>query len=199
MQKKDLDLYDEALRYVNEARQASAPNADIFFHAGIVQHRLEDYPLSQKSFAECVKLNRDRFDAERYGRIVQTAIDQQRRLFTFYHWFAVGLAVVCFVMLTALWLAYFLGHQRTLIEPSATGPVTKIQYTVDQPLLNVMTPILLGLLTIAALLPNLTKLKLPGFEAEVSDPHPIEPNISYGPRGDIGFGTSLPIINPEPR
>ena len=66
-------------------------------------------------------------------------------------------------------------------------------------LFNVMTPILLGLMAIGALLPNLTKLKLPGFEAEVSEPKPTEPNISTGPRGDIGFGTSVPIINPDPR
>jgi hypothetical protein len=54
-------------------------------------------------------------------------------------------------------------------------------------------------MAIGALLPNLSKLKLPGFEAEVSEPKPSEPNISTGPRGDIGFGTSLPIVDPEPR
>ncbi|HEY0728232.1 MAG TPA: tetratricopeptide repeat protein, partial [Pyrinomonadaceae bacterium] len=197
--KKELDLYEEALRYVNEAKQASPPNADIAFHAGIVYHRLEDYSSSHKSFAECLKLNRTRFDAERCGRIVQEAVRQQKRTFTISQWFGVGLAVVCFAMLIWLWVSYFTGHQRTRVEPSATGPVTKVEYTVDQTLFNVMTPILLGLMAIGALLPNLTKLKLPGFEAEVSEPKPSEPNISTGPRGDIGFGTSLPIVDPEPR
>jgi tetratricopeptide (TPR) repeat protein len=206
--KKDLGLYEEALRYVNEAKQASAPNAqaDIFFHAGIVQHRREDYALSHKSFAECLDLNKNRFDAERCGRILQETIKQQRRVFTLSQWFGVGLAVVCFAMLLWLWGSYFRGHQRTiLVQPPANSnsapaePRIEYEYTVDSSLLNVMTPILLGLMTIGALLPNLTKLKLPGFEAEVSEPKPTELNISTGPRGEIGFGSSLPIIDPEPR
>lgn len=197
--KKELDLYEEALRYVNEAKQASPPNADIAFHAGIVQHRLEDYSLAHKSFAECLKLNRNRFDAERCGRVVQEAIKQQKRAFTVSQWFGIVLAVVCFAMLLWLWVSYFTGHQRTKTETSANGPVVTVEYTVDQTLFNVMTPILLGLMAIGALLPNLTKLKLPGFEAEVSEPKPSEPNISTGPRGEIGFGSSLPIIDPEPR
>jgi tetratricopeptide (TPR) repeat protein len=197
--RKELDLYEEALQYVNEARQATLPNADIAFHAGIVQHRLEDYSLAQKSFAECLKLNRHRFDAERCGRVVREAVKQQRRAFSLSQWFGVSLAIVCFVMLGWLWISYFSGHQRTRVEPSDAGPVTKVEYTVSETLFNVMTPILLGLMAIGALLPNLSKLKLPGFEAEVSEPKPSEPNISTGPRGDIGFGTSLPIVDPEPR
>src|SRR5688572_27336345 len=48
--KKDFELYDEALKYVNEARRANpSPNADIFFHAGVVQYKLGDYRSSQKS------------------------------------------------------------------------------------------------------------------------------------------------------
>lgn len=201
--KKDLDLYEEALRCVNEARLASAPNADIFFHAGIVQYRLEDYPLSQKSFADCLKLNHDRYDADRFGRIVQAALDQQRQLLKVNVKFGYVLVAICAALLATLWTFYFLGYTRTKIVPSATGPVTTVEFLVDPALLNVMTPILLGLLVVAALLPNLTKLKLPGFEAEVSakenEPKPMEPSISSGPRGDIGFGSSLPIIEPESR
>jgi tetratricopeptide (TPR) repeat protein len=209
--KKDLDLYEEALKYVNEARQAAgSPNADICFHAGIVQYRLDDYPVSQKNFSECVKLNRNRFDAERYSRIVQTAIDQQKRVFTLNQWFGFSLAIFCAGMLLMLWILYFSGHQRTIpVEPptnansaasaAAPTPAIKAEFTVDRPLLNVMTPILLGLLTVGILLPNLTKLKLPGFEAEISEPKSPDPAISSGPRGDIKFGSSLPIVDHEPR
>ncbi|HKG60499.1 MAG TPA: tetratricopeptide repeat protein [Pyrinomonadaceae bacterium] len=204
--KKDLDLYEEALSYVNEARQLSAPHADISFHLGIIQYRLEDLSTSQKSFAECLKLNRDRFDAERNSRIVRAAIDQQRRLFMINKSYSYMLAGVCIVMLTILWFSYFRGYKRTImVSPATTAsstakePVPTDEYIIDRPLLNVMTPILLGLLTIAALLPNLSKLKLPGFEAEITEPKSAEPNISTGPRGEIGFGSSLPIIDPEPR
>jgi|GEM_PF-2896233 len=203
--KKNLDLYKEALNYVNEARQSRTPHADILFHSGIVQYRLEELATSQKSFNECLKLNRDRFDAERSGRIVQAAIAQQRRLFVVNKLFSYVLAIVCIVMLSALWLSYFQGYKRTIIEtlPAANGqasaPVAREEFAVDRSLLNVMTPLLLGLLAVAALLPNLSKLKLPGFEAEIVEPKQSEPDISSGPRGEIGFGSSLPIIDPEPR
>jgi len=203
--KKNLDLYEEALAYINDARQSSAPNADILFHSGIVQHRLEEFAAAQKNFAECVKLNRDRFDAERNARIVQAAMEQQRQLFTFNKFFSYFLATTCFLLLSVLWTFYFIGHQRveksvpTTSSVAAAATPPKVEFTVDHHLLDLMTPILLGLLTVAALLPNLSKLKMPGFEAEIVDPQPSEPNISTGQRGDIGFGSSLPIIDPEPR
>lgn len=204
--KKDFDLYEEALGYVNEARRAHSLNADILFHLGIVQSRLEDFATSQKSFAECLKLNRDRFDAERNNRIVQASIQQQRRLLNINEKFSYGLALIFVVMLAALWIAYFRGHKRplpaqspTTVATAASTPVATDEFTVDRSLLNLMTPLLLGLLTIAALLPHLTKLKLPGFEAEIAEPKPPDPNISTGPRGETGFGSSLLIVDQEPR
>jgi tetratricopeptide (TPR) repeat protein len=206
--KKDLDLYQEALGYVNQARRIrTQQHADVLFHSGIVHYKLDDFATSQRSFSECLKLNKERFDAERNSSIVQAAIAQQKSLFTVNKLFSYGLAVICVVMLAALWISYFMGWKRTIIidPPTAASgstvgaPVAQEQFIVDQPLLNLMTPILLGLLTIAALLPNLSKLKLPGFEAEIVEPKPTEPNISMGPRGDVVFGTSLPIIDPEPR
>ena len=63
-------------------------------------------------------------------------------------------------------------------------------------MLTFMIPLLLGLLVVAVLLPSLNKLKLPGgFEAEISEKKEA---ISSGPKGDIGFGSSLPIISPGP-
>ncbi len=212
--KKDLYYYEEALRFVNEARQSSTPNADIFFHAGIVQYKLEDYPTSQESFLECLRQDQNRFDAERNSRILQATLDQRKRLVTMNEKFGILLAIICIGMLLALWIPYFLGHQRTInilsspttstsansnAAATVSTPAPTPQFTVDADFLKLMTPILLGLLAIAALLPNLSKLKMPGFEAEVREPTTSEPNISTGPRGDIGFGSSLPIINPEPR
>jgi tetratricopeptide (TPR) repeat protein len=203
--KKDLDLYEEALRYVNQARRSHAPTGDILFHLGIVQYRLEDFVSSKKSFAGCLKLDREHYDAERNSRTVQTALDQQRKRLDVNEKFSYGLALVCLVMLVGLWLAYFQGHKRSVpIDSSiqaaaANSPSAKDEMTVNQTLLQMMTPLLLGLLTIAALLPNLSKLKLPGFEAEIAKPTSPDPSISTGPRGEIGFGSSLPVIDPEPR
>jgi hypothetical protein len=186
------------------------PNADIYFHSGIVQYRLGDYRASQRSFSDCLKANCDRFDAERYVSIVQTAIEQEKTLFKVNAIYSYVLSGVCLLILSFLWIQYFNGQTRTIqvavpSTASNAGDTTpkfeqQQEYTVDKSLLTVMTPILLGLLVVAALLPNLNKLKLPGgFEAEISGPKADESNISVGPRGEVGFGSSLPLLSPEPR
>ncbi|MDX6528514.1 MAG: hypothetical protein QOH41_804 [Blastocatellia bacterium] len=208
--KKDPELYDEALKYVNAAKGCtSLPNADIFFHAGIVQYKLEDYRSSQRNFADCLNANRDRFEAERYGSMVQALIDQEKRLFRVSKRYGYVLSGICILMLLGLWISYYRGSTRTiLVAPpaAANGGLEATrkrepqdEFTVDKNLLTVLTPILLGLLVVAALLPNLSKLKLPGVEAETNEPKPEESNISRGPQGEIGFGSSLPVISPEPR
>lgn len=82
---------------------------------------------------------------------------------------------------------------------AALGGVTKPQeeVLVDRQMLTVYTPMLLGLFVIALLLPNLSKLKLfGGIEAEISE---VKTEISSGPKGDVGFGSSMTIISPGPR
>jgi len=56
---------------------------------------------------------------------------------------------------------------------------------VTHAMLITFSPILLGLSLIAFLLPSLLKLKLPGVEAELSQP---KEKVSKGPTGSIGFG-----------
>jgi tetratricopeptide (TPR) repeat protein len=204
---RDLDRYEEALNCVYKAKAINSSDADIFFHEGIAHYRLENYGSSQKSLAECLKLNKERFEAERYSRIVQGVINQQRQLFNVNKFFGYLIAGACLVLLTVLWLQYFRGDQRTIIvttPPAAAGDTSKseptTEFSVTPTLLTTMTPILLGLLVVAALLPNLNTLKLPGgFEAVIHEPKAPDANISTGPRGEIGFGSSLPIIDPEPR
>jgi hypothetical protein len=116
------------------------------------------------------------------------------------------LAVLCLLGLVVLWGAYFRGAKRTiLVEPAANANVaagtrvSKEEFLVEPTLLNFMTPLLLGLFAISALLPTLSELKLPGFEAKITDPKSPDPDISSGPRGDIKFGSSMPIVDAEPR
>jgi len=204
--KKSPELYDEALKYVNAARQNNpSPNADIFFHAGVVQYRREEYRSSRENFAECVRANRDRIDAERYGNIVQSLIDHERRVFKVNVLYGYVLAGFCLSLLIILWGFYFRGTTRTLMVAgsatavSATRREPQDEFVVDKSLLTVMTPILLGLVVVGALLPNLNTLKLPGgFEAVISEPKAQETEISSGPRGEIGFGSSLAVVSPDP-
>jgi hypothetical protein len=114
--------------------------------------------------------------------------------------------------LFVLWGFYFRGATRPLVWPDVLQATKQAQETkqaglpaialeeliVDRSMLTFMTPLLLGLLIVGLLLPNLNKLKLPGgFEAEISELKTKE-NISSGPKGDIGFGSSLPIVTPGP-
>ncbi len=280
---KDSNLYEEALTHVNFAQLTHpAPNADISFHSGIVHYRLENYKTAYKDFQECLKLNRDRFDAQRYSQAVQALIQQERRVSKINIWGGVGMASFCGLLLLILWTGYFLGWKRSvpsvpaashtgqpqtddkespdtsadgstrpttaaavgnspkssnspeavpaantsetadngepdndsatsdsgeagdsseLDETNKSDVKTTQQFVVDQSMLTVMTPLLLGLVVVGLLLPNLNKLKLPGgFEAEIGELKPKETKepVSSGPKGDIGFGSSLPVLSPGP-
>jgi tetratricopeptide (TPR) repeat protein len=202
---RELDRYEEALNYVYKAKHINSSDADVFFHEGIAHYKLENYGSSQKSFAECLKLNRERFEADRYSRIVQGVINQQRQLFNINKGFGYLIASACLVLLAVLWIQYFRGDSRTIVvasSPINAGAPNKSEpsseFSVTPALLTAMTSILLGWLVVAALLPNLNTLQLPGgFEAVINEPKPPDTNISTGPRGEIGFGSSLPIMDPE--
>ncbi|HBB88148.1 MAG TPA: hypothetical protein DC047_11075 [Blastocatellia bacterium] len=282
---KDGNLYAEALTNVNFARLTHpSPNADISFHFGIVHHRLEDYKTASKDFQECLRLDRDRFDARRYSQIVKALIRQERRISRINVWGGVGIAGFCGLLLLILWTCYFFGWTRTIPAAQARSNTNQVQtdedqtpdtsaeeraastspsdagnnpkssdspnevlavpaaspsetednpetvndsvtadtaetedstepdentksntkttrkLLVDESMLTVMTPLLLGLVVVGLLLPNLNKLKLPGFEAEIGKLQPQETKepVSSGPKGDIGFGSSLPVLSPGP-
>jgi tetratricopeptide (TPR) repeat protein len=224
---KDRDRYDEALKHVYAAKRTNpAPHADIYFHEGIVQYRLEAYGSSKKNFDECFRTNRDRFEAERYSRLVKAMLIQQRIL-QIHTIGSIVLGAICVAMLALLLVFYYSGTKRTIpdseqvasnntaqnsntaqndnaaqtakpesAKTTATPAKPREELIVDKSMLTFMIPLLLGLLVVALLLPNLNKLKLPGgFEAEISEK---KESISSGPKGDIGFGSSLPIISPGP-
>lgn len=210
---KDRDLYTEALNHTNDAKRAHAsPPADIYFHAGVVHFKLEDYRSARKSFSDCLKTNRDRFEAERYEKLAKSMIRQERQISKINVWGGIGTASLCGLLLLVLWGFYFRGKTRPLVWPDVAQATKQAEETkqagfpaiplqeliVDRSMLTFMTPLLLGLLVVGLLLPNLNKLKLPGgFEAEIRELKTKE-DISSGPKGDIGFGSSLPIISPGP-
>lgn len=179
---KDRSLYEEAMRQVNAARRSRGPNEEIHFHAGIVSYRLEDYPASRKSFEDCLRSNSQRFDAERNARLITQRIREIKKVNVINIVGGLSLAGFCLAGLIALWILFLTGWGGK----------------VESSLITFMTPLLLGLIIVSLLLPNLNKLKLPGgFEAEISQPKPRE--ISSGPKGEIGFGSSQEAISPGPR
>ena len=79
--------------------------------------------------------------------------------------YAIGLVSVA--LLTIAWMAFFYTNK------------------VSDVMLTVTTPVLVGLFTVSVLLPALVRLKLPGFEADLS---PGSSTISSGPTGAMMFG-----------
>lgn len=179
---KDRMMYEDAMLQVNAARRTRGANEEVHFHAGIVHFRLEDYTGARRSFEDCLRANSQRFDAERNAKIINQRVREIKRVNLINIAGGLFLAGFCLAGLITLWV-FFLTGWPGKIEPS---------------LITFMTPLLLGLIIVSLLLPNLNKLKLPGgFEAEISEPKPRE--ISSGPKGEIGFGSSQEAISPGPR
>jgi tetratricopeptide (TPR) repeat protein len=179
---KNRTYYDEALRQVNEARRIKENNEDVWFHAGVIHFKLEDYASARRGFEECFRANSHRFDAERNIRLTSLRLREARRVNRINFWGGFLLALFCALGLGGIWLAFLTGWRGR----------------VDRELIIFMTPVLLGLIVVGLLLPNLNKLKLPGgFEADISEAKPRD--ISSGPRGDIGFGSAQEAISPGPR
>jgi tetratricopeptide (TPR) repeat protein len=113
--KKNTDFYGEALNQIYEAlRTHPSPCADVFFHAGIAHFKLDDFRASRQNFDECLKADRNRFDAERYGKVVQAKIEQERKALRVSILGSGLLAGLSVAMLLFLWIAYASGFKRTV-------------------------------------------------------------------------------------
>ena len=64
---------------------------------------------------------------------------------------------------------------------------------VTTTMITVLVPICLGLLVVSVVLPWLSKLKLTGLEAELTEPKPKEA-MAAGPKGEISFGNASRTI-----
>jgi tetratricopeptide (TPR) repeat protein len=176
----DGQLFEEALKEVNVALRLQPQHADAHFHAGIVRFKLDDYRRSLKAFQRCLEADKGRVDAEINARRVRGLIQQEkvRSRASAVASFIVGFVV--FLQLVAIWML------RWLYGASESALVTTTMITV-------LVPVCLGLLVISVVLPWLSKLKLTGLEAELSEPKPKEA-LASGPKGEIGFGNASRTI-----
>jgi tetratricopeptide (TPR) repeat protein len=166
----DSEIYEQALDEIRIATRLSPDQPEPHFHAGVVRFKLEDYGGARKAFARCQELDENYPDVERNLRRVRTLLlrDVLRTRWILYG--GMALAAVWLCLLVALWIGYLWDSSKV------TGTM-----------LNVFSPLLLGMSVISFLLPSLTKLKLPGVEAEMAQPRE---RISRGPTGSVGFGSS---------
>jgi tetratricopeptide (TPR) repeat protein len=174
---KDQTRYDDALQQINSSIRIDSSDPEAYFCKGVILFKLEQYRSARASFEQCLRLDTNRFDATRNIQIVNARRKQERLQSMLTRWGPWILFVLSLAGVLYLWIAFFLGWNA-----------------VDKSMLTFATPLLLGTAVIALLLPYLSKLKLPGgFEADISDLKRYE--LSMGPKGEIGFGSSLPTIS----
>jgi tetratricopeptide (TPR) repeat protein len=182
----DAQWYEEALKEVKTAIRLQPRHAAPYFYGGIVRFKLADYRAALGNFRRCLQQGEDgergergeegehRLDAELNIRRVQALMAREnkgRRVGFLTSFFLAG---VFLIQLIALWVL----RLNTAV--------------VTDTMLTVLLPILLGLMVVAVVLPWLSRLKLTGLEAELSEPAPAQPSGPKGAIGEIGFGSVLP-------
>ncbi|WP_020160063.1 tetratricopeptide repeat protein [Methylobacter marinus] len=166
----DHQFYEEALKEVNTAIRLKPQDPAPYFHAGIVRFKLEDYRNALNNFRRCLREDKHNLEAELNARRVQSLIRIEKARSRVSRFASIFLTIIFLTQLIALWVLRFF---RT------DGIITDT-------MLIVLVPILMGLMVVTVLLPGLTRLKMTGLEAELSEPTPKE-SLPSGPKGEIGF------------
>lgn len=177
----DSKLYEDAYREVEEAIRESNRDPDAFFQAGVVSAKLGEFKRAVSNFKVALQSDIYHSDAERYLRRVHSQAQEQRQATSVMRTATRGgiaVAGLTIASLVALWLLYL------------------VYSKVTETTLAVITPLLLGLMVVAFLMPKLSSLKLPGFEAQLSQPEKI---TAAGPVGGVGFNVSPPTVSTGPR
>ncbi|MCZ7418281.1 tetratricopeptide repeat protein [Verrucosispora sp. WMMA2121] len=184
------DVFAEAYAEAIEAiKHAPANEPDPHYVAGVCKIRLgrathtalsDTYSRRQslRHLRRCLSLDHGHVDAQ---RIVQL-LEREGRTARTAALGTVTVAAVAMILLSVLWTAFFLSTRVTVV------------------MITTITPILVGLVAIAVLLPSLIRLKLPGLEADLQAGLG---QITSGPTGDVAirpgnFAVSLGPIGHAP-
>jgi tetratricopeptide (TPR) repeat protein len=169
---QDNDLFAEAYQQAIEAVKNAPPTeSDPHYVAAVCQVRLGGtitgalgspgaYRRALRHLRRCLATNENHVEAQ---RVIHMLENESRSVRTA----AVGTAIVATVaisLLAIMWTAFFLSTKITDV------------------MITTITPILLGLIAIAVLLPSLVRLKMPGFEADLQA---RTSQVTSGPTGDV--------------
>jgi len=187
------NLYEEALKEASKSIRIRPKEPEIHFYKGIILFKLGKKKEALKSFKTCLEYDESNFEAERNVNIIKSLIsDDKYSKLKMTYLSSVVISVNSLLVLIFMWYNFFY---------SDAGKVSPT-------MLIVLSPILLGLILIACILPSLIRLRLPGgIEAHINPPHeptpPPEPismqatvTVGFGstswPASDIGFGSPMP-------
>jgi tetratricopeptide (TPR) repeat protein len=168
----DALFYRDALKEATAAIRLQPERPEPQFHSGIVRFKLEDYSGALNAFRRCLQSDELHLDAEINARRIQALRRQEKKDRRVSTVASAGLFLLLLAQLVALWVLHL-----TTAKLSST-------------MLTVLVPILLGLMVISLLLPWLSRLKMTGLEADLSEPEAKE-SLAAGPKGEIGFGNAL--------
>ena len=174
-------LFEEALKEVNVALHLKPQHADPHFHAGIVRFKLGDYRGSLQAFQRCQEIDKSRVDAEINARRMLALIRQEKTRSRASEIASFFVGFVVFLQLVVIWMLRWL-YGNAIVTTT---------------MITVLVPVCLGLLVVSVVLPWLSKLKLTGLEAELSEPKPKEA-LASGPGGsgsEIGFANASRTIS----
>jgi tetratricopeptide (TPR) repeat protein len=171
---QDPALLDDAYGEAQLAIGAGPGEAEPYFTAGLVQFSRASHtrpPLerrwfisrARKHFDACLALDKQNIDALRYRDVLK----REMRWIKPGSLGGVALASLSLALLVFIWCVFLLTKK------------------VSAELLSVNIPVLVGLFTVAMVLPALTRLKMPGFEADLQPQSGQEPR---GPTGEDSFG-----------
>jgi Flp pilus assembly protein TadD len=177
--------YDEAVKSVDKALSLApdGQDANLRFKRGIIQCYRKQYEVAEKDFERCVKLDKNHWAAQRNLERLQSSLAGRRsKNLEKMGVFLAGLAIV---QLVGLWLLYTKGL-----------PSNK---PLGETVFGILAPLFFAFTLVSILLPQLTKFKVGGLEADLEKAK-LEP--SKGLQG-IGLETSwnltpLSNITPEP-
>ncbi|PYI92516.1 MAG: hypothetical protein DME97_09340 [Verrucomicrobia bacterium] len=187
---EDQRFYVEALSEINKTVALKDDESEPHFQAGMIRNKCGEYRAAIRSFERCLRIDKNNFIAERNIERIKSGLKEEKQKVT--KWTRVGgisLCIVSFAVLAVLWWGFY--HPGYFPEQGKGDHITPA-------MLITLTPILLGLIVVSFLLPALIRLKLAGLEVELSQPK-LKETLAVGPKGEVGFGTSLPNISRGPR
>jgi tetratricopeptide (TPR) repeat protein len=164
-------FYQDALKEINTAVRLKDTRVEPYFYAGIVRYKLGDHAGALKHFQKCTSLDGRHLEADLNARRLRAFLRSEARSHVS-RAASYVLAGIFLVNMSVVWVVFLTTSK------------------ISQQTMLVITPLILTLVLASIMLPWMSRLKLAGLEAELTELKPKEA-LAAGPKGEIGFDTTL--------